>query len=554
MKMIHESQKNMSLLYPKDKAAYAKCIRPINPDTLSNLDLENACRVFGAKNEQYRAAQSVLFEMCSDEGVIAYRQEVFRDVLAHTEAFSEITSRLEALAHLNDRPSTREDITLWRVFDRFKELDAFVSCIEAFVQVLAPLDLKSKGALDLRQMVADIHGSEEFAALQVTIKALYVEVHKVKSLTLGINLDLSLNPEEVTLVSINESKFSEKRWVKETLAMTGSVLTEVLAPFSRIRTLGADRRDPLMYNLGKDIERMLKHTVKDFSDKLKAYSRIQNAFLARLVPEISFFLMGVALYRRMQAAGMPVCIPDIAPMDQRVCRVTDGYNLMLAMNMLNNGEDPKQTMVLNDIVFDDTQRMLLLTGPNRGGKTVYTEMVGMVQVLFQAGIFIPAQTGFISPVDIVFTHFPVEESRTVNLGRLGEETKRLYEIFEASTEHTLILLNESLASTSFTEGLYIAQDIVRAMVYLGARALFNTHMHELALAVDEINNQGLREDSKAVSLVTGMSEGKRSYKVAVGPPLGKSYAQDIARKYGISFEQITKAIDEKAKEGTAQVG
>lgn len=108
----------------------------------------------------------------------------------------------------------------------------------------------------------------------------------------------------------------------------------------------------------------------------------------------------------------------------------------------------------------------------------------------------------------------------------------------------ILAINEFLASTSFTEAIYIAQDVVKSLRYLGARALFNTHMHELAKETDVINNE-IKGSSKVVSLVTGIEGGRRSYKIYRGEPLGKSYARDIAEKYGVSFEQITKSIDIK---------
>ena len=104
----------------------------------------------------------------------------------------------------------------------------------------------------------------------------------------------------------------------------------------------------------------------------------------------------------------------------------------------------------------------------------------------------------------------------------------------------MLLFNESLSTTSFTEGLYIAKDVVRALRCLGARTVFNTHMHELAMGLDEMNSTA--GDTKVASLITGIHEGQRSYKVEIAPPDGVSYARDIAEKYGVSFEQLRHSI------------
>ena len=206
-----------------------------------------------------------------------------------------------------------------------------------------------------------------------------------------------------------------------------------------------------------------------------------------------------------------------------------------------NGEE--FNIVANDIDFDDESgRIYILTGPNRGGKTTFTQAVGLAVLLAQNGIYAPCRELKISPCDNIFTHFPADENDTVDLGRLGEESKRLAEIFDVATENSMLLLNESLATTNVSEGLFIAKDVVRAMRYLGVRSVFNTHMHDLAKNLDEMNT---KTEGKSIvqSLVTGVDNGERSFKVYISPPQGSSYARDIAKKYGVTFEQIKLNID-----------
>ncbi|MBZ0288083.1 MAG: DNA mismatch repair protein MutS, partial [Anaerolineae bacterium] len=146
--------------------------------------------------------------------------------------------------------------------------------------------------------------------------------------------------------------------------------------------------------------------------------------------------------------------------------------------------------------------MFIITGPNQGGKTTHIQAIALAQVLFQAGLYVPGCSARISPVDGIYTHFPVEERPSAEAGRFGEEAQRLSEIFAQATRHSLILLNESLSSTAPGESLYLARDIVRCFRLLGVRAAYTTHMHELAANLDEYNMQ-TPGDSKVVSLVAG---------------------------------------------------
>jgi DNA mismatch repair ATPase MutS len=195
--------------------------------------------------------------------------------------------------------------------------------------------------------------------------------------------------------------------------------------------------------------------------------------------DLAFYLAAVQLMERLRSRGLPVCRPEIAPMTERVCELHEAYNLTLALHQMAHADDTAR-IVTNDVHLGDDGRICILTGPNQGGKTTYTQMVGICQILAQAGLWVPAARARISPVDNIYTHFPVEEQVAKGTGRFGDEAQRLSLIFARGTRHSLVLLNESLASTNAGESLYIAQDIVRVLRRLGARAIFATHLHELA--------------------------------------------------------------------------
>ena len=199
------------------------------------------------------------------------------------------------------------------------------------------------------------------------------------------------------------------------------------------------------------------------------------------------------------------------------------------------------------MAFNENGRIHILTGPNRGGKTTHIQAVGLLHVLAQSGLNVPAESVALSPVDAIFLHFPAEEQPNMESGRLGEEAGRLREIFRRATRHSLLLLNESLASTSATESYFLARDVVSCLRMLGARALFVTHLHELAADCESINSE-IAGDSRVQSLISQVEESadglRRTYQVVPAPPRGQSYAREIARQYGISFEQLQELLTE----------
>jgi DNA mismatch repair protein MutS len=254
------------------------------------------------------------------------------------------------------------------------------------------------------------------------------------------------------------------------------------------------------------------------------------------------------LLRQLQDHGLSFCRPEVLPMTERAMRLDGMFNLLLAFHYLNTDQKNKTPIVLNDVEFGPSGRVFILTGPNQGGKTVYTQAIGIIQLLFQAGLFVPGRQAQLSPVDGIYTHFASEEEFNSRQGRLSEEAARLAEIFQTLTRHGMVLLNESLASTSPRESFYLSLDIVRALRLYESRAVFATHLHELAEDLDKLNTEG-QSDSLVASLIAGIAQKgensefenqfvERTYQIKPGPPRGLSYARGIAHRFGISYEQL----------------
>jgi DNA mismatch repair ATPase MutS len=268
-------------------------------------------------------------------------------------------------------------------------------------------------------------------------------------------------------------------------------------------------------------------------------------------------LNGIRLVERLREAGLPTCRSAIAPIDERVCRMEEAYSVSLALRLMAEAtmsETPVgSAIVTNEVAFDGTSgRVWILTGPNRGGKTTFVRAVGLAHLLFHAGLHVPAAVARLSPIDALYTHFPVTEGTSPGEGRLDDEAVRLAEIFRRATPHSLILLNEVLSGTSTVEALGLAYDAVRGLRLLGARAMYVTHLHELGTYVEEINasTSGDGVVGSLVAEVAGEAEDgqpmrRRTFRIRPGPPLGLSYASEIAEQHGISYEQLVHLLRER---------
>lgn len=534
---------NFSLLYPENCQSKFMIL---TEEACNDLSLELICQTLSEEIFEQNIIKKIMMKIERNPDIIQYRCDVFEDIMRFPKLREEIKSLLEELAYLKDLEKSVKDATaapVWQLINRLQELDIYVNCISKINECLTENDIHSDGLKSLKNFVNSIYNESGFEYLQEDIKKLVNEISGVRSVSLGVNLDSRLRPVEVGIVSINDTHFSKPNFLSKFLEFS-SKKSEIHngASFDgmvKIHMSGkVTGEDPLMNNLNRTVTEMLGKTVKQLKDKLSKYVNVSGYTLTKMIPEFIFYIRWADLIDKILEKGIPMTKPKITDTENREFSTKGLYNLKLGLQKVNNKDID---IVLNDIDFNEKQRVFIMTGPNRGGKTTFTQAIGLIFLLAQCGIYVPAESATLSPVDNIYTHFPADENQTVNLGRLGEESKRLSGIFKEATNQSLLLFNESLATTSFAEGLYIAKDVVKALRFLGARTVFNTHMHELACNLDTINTQ-IEGDSIVVSLITGIHQGRRSYKVYLAPPEGVSYAQDIAQKYGVTFEQLSKTI------------
>lgn len=569
--METEVMEKFSLLFPKGRENKFKTL---TAESINDLSIDFILDALTEEAYEQNLINRILTKVTDDKEVISYRRDIFEDFLRFPELRDSLSELVEKLADLRDIERFQKDqeaSSLWMLINRLREIDEYVNCITSIKEILEKLDIKSDGMKQLRDNVTSIYNGSGFPELKKDIDDMFERARTLKSITIGVNLDNLLRPKTAGVVSLNDSEFKTSKLMKHFIRFadnedglrTGTDVEDmhyfhpesgVPSGFSKV-VLGSIQQganknvhietneltgaDPLSDALKKSVTAILKRIVKDIKSTLKKYINISGYALINLMPEIIFYIRWAELTDRIIALGMPMCKPEICDADERNCSFKEIYNLKLA---IKNVQGDNINIITNDVDFNDEHRIYLLTGPNRGGKTIFTQAVGIAMLMAQCGIFVPAKSAVISPCDNIYTHFPADENDTVDLGRLGEESQRLANIFSVATDRSFLLLNESLATTNVAEGLFIANDVVKAMRFIGTRAIFNTHMHELARRVDEINAE-TDGTSRVASMITGVHDGRRSFKVTLAPPQGVSYARDIAKKYGVTFEQIKDSIE-----------
>ena len=237
-------------------------------------------------------------------------------------------------------------------------------------------------------------------------------------------------------------------------------------------------------------------------------------FFSMLRTELAFYIGCVNLRERLARKGEPTCMPMPAAADEErlSCRGLYDVGLTLSVDRRVVGNDANA----------DRKDLVIITGPNTGGKSTFLRSVGVAQLMMQSGMFIPAESFNASLCDGLFTHYKREEDVSMESGKFDEELSRMSDIVDHVASHSMLLFNESFAATNEREGSEIARQILSALLERGVRAFCVTHMYELAHGFYEGNI------GNVLFLRAGrQADGARTFKLIEGEPLSTSFGEDL---------------------------
>ena len=573
--MINSKDKGISIIFPD--GSYEKC-KVLSETAVHDLGLDSVCRKLSDKAQEQGLILGVMSRICADPEVVQFRLDVFEDIYNNPEFRNRMLEILDKIDFLRNYGSFRRDNEetsgTWDLIHRLEEIRDYIGYVEALQECLGKADLKSKGLTGLATYINEIYKDNAFRELKQDIANLKANTSNLKSVTVGINLNERFEAKEIGLISINGKPFSKSLILENftsrlagrdnlnedgtwdgsprfqqfsTSAEPGdgfmgmikarAMLTNPILAMTLANVPNEDMSKDVTRHMDRISDHILSKTVKTLKEVLNKYVGLSIMNITALIPEFLYYVRWAEYIKRHVDDGFVFSKATLLQnQDDARMRAQSFYNLKLA-DFVKSFSD----IVVNDLDFDDSKNLYLLTGANRGGKTTITQAVGLLYTLAQGGIFVPAQKFEFAPVDDIFTHYPADEDKTLDYGRLGEECKRFRELFAECTPESLLLLNETFSTTSFEEGFFIAKDAVRAILKKGTRCIYNTHMHKLAADIDSLNAESAAEGAKvkAESLVALSDGGQRSFKVKVAPPQGMSYARDIAEKYGVTYEMLT---------------
>lgn len=501
-------------------------------------------KILGAETMLYYRGYSILDYLTVDADVLERRSRMFADTVTISGFDELLNDVIKMLDHISEMIRLQHSITdSERGLYSVKELDLYFEVIDKLASFYKENcnGFTSPDYGEWFGRVVEIEQSEEYARLKEGTAKLLDKIANVRSISVGFNFDASFAPFESGILSVNDKYVKSGALIDRILradVLEGDPLLSIAPLVAPKKVCGEWDYEILNGSLYSALNKLFKREIKQWEPELDKYLRDHLDFLITALPDMKFIAAGTKIISNMRKLKLNVSKPIYKPMEEKAFRAVNLYNPVLAINIALSKE--KKEVVKNDLTFDDNGRIFLLTGANNGGKSVYMCAVGLIQIMAQVGLPVPAGKLEISPVSGIFIELP--GYRSINQdGRLVEECKKIQNMFADVDEHSLILLDELFSSTDPLESVTLSEEILRAISYIGARGIYSTHFHALSESSERINSD-VKSKSKIDYLVAEVAETTMecTYKINRRPPDGKSYAKNIASKYGISCESLVR--------------
>ena len=335
------------------------------------------------------------------------------------------------------------------------------------------------------------------------------------------NLKIQFHKNFGYYISINKSKvdLAPKHWIKR----------QTLTNEERYVTLEIKNRENKIFQV-KNRAAAREYEIFCAIRNLVATKTKQIRSIAKSIACMDA-LLGLAITSLENNFIKPTLFPIRNSNDQKNTEIISGRNPIVEQ-LLNN-----KKFITNDILFNENQKLIILTGPNASGKSCFIRQIGLIQILSQIGSFIPASKAEIKIADRIFTRIGAVDDQASGQSTFMVEMSETASILNQATSNSLVLLDEIGRGTSTFDGLSIAWSVSEYLAKeIRCNTIFATHYHELNY---------LKNSNKNVKNFQVLVKKKKDqlyfcHKIEKGSS-NKSYGIEAAKLAGVPKEVIDKA-------------
>jgi len=500
-----------SILFDKEDGSPRETAQA--PVFFVDLNLDQIIDAVTAGKQEYNLKPFFYTPLTSPETVY-YRHEAMQD-LENRTLFEAVKSFAQKMRTMREN-LTQSDKLHYKYQKERWFLDAvqiYCEAVRTLSEDLSSADLRSRGFLGLRACLVGYAGSERFTALvaetqeliaalatvkyAVIVKDNTVKVRKYDS-EIDYSADVEATFEKFKQGAVKDYLVNFPNWA-EMNHVEGQILDCVAQLFPEIfASLDSYRAQNGSY----------------LDETVGAFDR-----------EIQFYISYLEFMANFKRGGLPFCYPQVSQTSKEVYDYA-GFDVALAYKLL--GRDAP--IVSNDFFLSGQERILVVSGPNQGGKTTFARAFGQLHYLASLGCPVPGREAQLFLFDRLFTHFEKEEDIKNLHGKLQDDLVRIYEILSQATPRSVIIMNEIFNSTTLQDAIFLGKQVMARIMDLDLLCVCVTFIDELAsLSAQTVS---------MVSTVVPDNPAQRTYKIVRRPADGLSYAISIAEKYGLTYDTL----------------
>lgn len=487
------------------------------PEFFGDLNLDQIVVSMTAGREEYNL-KPFFYAPLNHVEMINYRHDVLRDLeqqplLLHIQSFAQ---RMRTM---------REDLTQAEKlsYPRQKQswflhaVDTYCSAVKRLARDIAISGPRSRGFLALLGYLRNYMESRDFLALVAETERLRNDLSRIRYCLYIEGSRVTVSPYE------SDPDYG----------------ADVLQTFVRFKQ-GAPREYRFNFSSWPEMNHVeaaiLDLVAEHYPDIFAALDRFftqhrsyaDNA-IQQFDREVQFYVACLEHIELYKKTGLHFCYPTVIDSSKEI-DAKETFDLALANQLLR----ANAAVVTNDFCLTGLERVLVVSGPNQGGKTTFARTFGQLHYLASIGCPVPAREARLYFFDRLFTHFEREEDLQNLSGKLEDDLLRIHNILEQATSDSILIMNESFVSTTLSDSLFLSKQVMEQIMQRGILCVTVTFLDELA---------SLGEST--VSMVSTVRPGdtaERTFKIVRKPADGLAYAAAIAEKYRLTYESVKRRI------------
>jgi DNA mismatch repair protein MutS len=487
------------------------------PSCFPDLNLDQALGSMTVGRGDYQL-KPFFYAPLPDAGAVAYRHDILRDleqepVRVAVQAFAAQMRRMREQLVQVGKLHYRYQKERWFA----DAVDTYCQAVRSLTAELGRLGVSSAGFRGLTEYLTRYTASDAFTSLVAQTQRLYGDLA-----TVSYSVHIKGNRVRVSKYE-GEPDYSAE--VGKTFAkFQQGAVKDYLVGF---------RDWPDMNHVEARVLDLVARLYPDVFQELDDYAARNQGYLDAVIGafdrEVQFYLAYLEFITPLKKSGLAFCYPQVSAGSKEIS-ATESFDLALASKLV----PAKSPVVTNDFALSGAERILVVTGPNNGGKTTFARMFGQLHYLASLGLPVPGRQARLLLPDEVFTHFEREEDISTLHGKLEDELTRIHQILGQATGRSVLVMNESFTSTTLHDALFLGTEVMRRVIDLDLLCVYVTFVDELA---------SLSESTVSmVAAIVPDNPAQRTFKVERRPADGLAYAAAIAAKYGLTHERVKERI------------